>query len=223
MEGALSMIALVAVVVSAGAITVAAHFRKERVTELHSWAREHGWEYAEHDDPPLEGATLPDALLGHSPRVRHVLRGVRGRHRVVMFELTLVGGRRGGETVHRVVAVSTPGPGADLEIHRRDLARTVSFDGRGAPEEVRASFSAAFHVVGADAHFTRAVLDHATASWLLSDWRSRSFPLRFTGEHLLTWAPMGLDPARALTAADYLIALVERVPDQAWEHHTAGS
>lgn len=224
MEGALPLIALVTVVVSTGAIIVAAHFRKERVTELKAWAHEHGWEYVEQRSLPLEGATLPDALRGHDPRARHVLSGHRGRHPVTIFELTHTADRRGGETTtHRVVAVGTPGPGADLEIHRRDLARAVSFDGRGAPAQVEISFSGAFHTVGADEHFTRSVLDHETAAWLLSDCRSRSLPIRFTGDHILTWAPMRLDPDRALTAAGYLIDLVDRIPDRAWGGHSTGS
>ncbi len=59
--------------------------------------------------------------------------------------------------------------------------------------------------------------------WLLSDPRSRSFPVRFTGEHVLTWAVMRLDPDRALTAADYLIDLIDRVPAQAGGTHATGS
>lgn len=224
MEGALPMIALATVVVSAGAIIIAAHFRKERVSELNAWARAHGWEYVEQGSPPLEGVTLPDALRGHDPRARHVLTGHRGHHQVTAFELTHGPDRRGGETTtHRVVAVRTPGHGADLEIHRRDLARAVSFDGRGEPAQVEVSFSGAFRTVGADEHFTRAVLDHATAAWLLSDCRSRSLPIRFTGDHILTWAPMRLDPDRALTAADYLIDLVNRIPRRAWQPHTTGT
>lgn len=229
MEGALSLIALVVVVVSAGAITVAAHFRKERVTELKGWAGEHGWHYTEHHPRPLEEATLPLALRGKDPRVQHVLTGRRGAHLVTMFELThssSTAARRGtgrARHTHRVVAVHTPGPGADLEIRRRDLARTVSLDGRGGPEEVGRAFAEAFHTASSDDHFTRTVLDHDTVSWLLSDCRSRSLPVRFTGGHVMTWAAMRLDPDRALTAADYLIELVIRVPDQAWERNTTGS
>lgn len=228
MEGALSLIALVAVVVSAGAITVAAHFRKERVTELQSWARGHGWHYTEHHPRPLEEATLPVALHGPDPRVRHVLTGRRGAHLVTMFELTHSdpNARRGTgrpRRTRRVVAVHTPGPGADLEILRRDLARTVSLDASGGPEEVRRSFAEAFRTVGSDDRFTDAVLDHDTVSWLLADSRSRSFPVRFTGGHVLTWATLRLDPDRALAAADYLIELVSRVPARAWAHDTAGS
>ncbi|MEU3016820.1 hypothetical protein ABZ635_05415 [Nocardiopsis sp. NPDC007018] len=228
MEGALSLIALVAVVVSAGTITVAAHFRKERVAELQGWARAHGWHYTEHHPRPLEEATLPDALQGRNPRVRHVLTGRRGTHLVTMFELTHAApnARRGADgprRTHRVVAVRTPGLGADLEIRRRDLARSVSLDASGGPEEVSRSFDEAFYTNGTDAGFTNAVLDHATVSWLLSDCRSRSLPVRFTGGHAMTWTALRLDPDHALAAADYLTALVDRVPSRAWAHDTAGS
>jgi hypothetical protein len=229
MEGALSLIALVAVVVSAGVITVAAHFRKERVTELRHWADEHGWHYTEHHPRPLEEATLPPALRGRDPRVRHVLTGRRGAHLVTMYELShsapTPARRDTGRArhTHRVVAVHTPSSGAELEIRRRDLARTVSLDGRGGPEQVGRAFTEAFHTVSSDDRFARAVLDHGTVSWLLSDCRSRSLPVRFTGGHVMTWAAMRLDPDRALTAADYLIDLVSRVPDQAWERDTTGS
>ncbi|GHC91272.1 hypothetical protein GCM10007079_38440 [Nocardiopsis terrae] len=226
MEGALSLLALVTVVVSAGVITVAAHFRKERATELQAWAREHGWHYTEHHPSPLEDAVLPRAVQGPDTRARHVLTGRRGTHLTTMFEVTRstspVSRRGSGQErqTYRVVAVRTPGPGADLEIHRRDLARIVSLDGRGDPEEVGRAFSEAFRTVGTDDDFTRAVLGQDTVSWLLSDCRSRSLPVRFTGSHVLTWAAMHLDPDRALTAADYLIDLVDRIPAQAWERDT---
>lgn len=225
MEGALPMIALATVVVSAGVIIVTAHFRKERVTELRQWARRNGFDYAEHAPSPLADATLPRVLQGHAPRTRHVLTGRRGRHSIIMFELTHPTGRRGGgpTLTHRVVAVRTPGPGAELEIRRRDLARTVPFDERGTPEEIEKAFASAFHTIGGDERFTRSALGQSTISWLLSDFRSRSFPVRFTVGHALTWTPMRLDPDRALTAADYLIDLVDHVPSHAWACDTAGS
>jgi hypothetical protein len=34
---------------------------------------------------------------------------------------------------------------------------------------------------------------------------------------------MGLDPDRALTAADYLIELVNRIPARAWKRHSHGA
>lgn len=225
MEGALPMIALAAVVVSAGVIIVAAHFRKERVTELRQWAKRNGFDYAEHAASPLTDATLPRALQGHTARARHILTGQRGRHAIIMFELTHSTDRRGGGpgATHRIVAVRTPGPGADLEIRRRDLARTVAFDERGTPEEIEKAFASAFHTIGGDERFTRSALGPNTISWLLSDFRSRSFPVRFTGGHVLTWTPMRLDPDRALTAADYLIDLVDHVPSHAWAYDTADS
>ena len=226
MEGALPLIALVAVVVSAGVITVAAHFRQERVAELRGWAREHDWDYVEQHPSPLADVTLPEELRAPGVRARHVLTGRRGRHLVTLFELDRPSGRGGDGPAprpHRIVAVRAPGPGAELEIHRRDLSRTVSFDGRGEPEEIDRAFAGAFRTSGDDERFARAVLTRGTVAWLLSDCRSRSLPVRFSGGHVLTWAPMRLDPARALTAADYLIDLVDRIPGRAWELDTAGS
>jgi hypothetical protein len=226
MEGVLAVIALVAVVVSAGAITVAAHFRTERASGMRAWAREHGWHYTENHPRPLEDATLPRPVRGEHARAQHVLTGRRGQYLVTAFEHThsaSAPARRGtGRTRHtyRVVAVRTPGPGAELEIRRRDLARTVPHDGSG---DVDTAFASAFHTVGSDDEFTRSVLDRDTAAWLLADSRSRSLPVRFTGDYVLTWAPMGLDPDRALTAADYLIELVNRIPARAWKRHTHGA
>ncbi|MFJ9556580.1 hypothetical protein ACIRPH_22415 [Nocardiopsis sp. NPDC101807] len=212
MEGALPVIALVVVVVSAGAIAVAAHFRKERVAELRGWAREHGWTYTEHRPAPLGEAVLPRSTNGPHPRVQHVLSGRRGRHPVVIFEHTHKprDGAAGGRQTYRIVAVRTPGPNAELEIRRRDRL-TPSDD----------AFDRAFHAVG-DTGFARAVLDRAMTAWLLSDPRSRSLPVRFSGDYVLTWAAMRLDPNRSLTAADYLIDLVERIPAEAWKRHPAG-
>ncbi|CAL9569739.1 hypothetical protein SUDANB121_04839 [Nocardiopsis dassonvillei] len=213
MEGALPVLALVVVVVAAGAVAVSAHFRKERVVELRSWARTHGWTYAEHHPAPLGDAALPRPLGGRSPRFRHVLAGRHGGHRVVFFEHTPRPAARGAdEAVHtyRVVAVRTPGTDTDLEIRRRDDAAATA---------AGTDLERAFHVSGGDG-FARAALGPETVEWLLADPRSRSFPVRFTGEHVLTWAVLRLDPDRALTAADYLIDLIDRVPAQAWGTHT---
>ncbi|MCY9784921.1 hypothetical protein KIK06_13570 [Nocardiopsis sp. EMB25] len=224
MEGALSVIALVAVVVSAGAITVAAHFRKDRAAELRSWAHEHGWHYTDHHPRPLEDTVLPRAVHGQHARSQYVLTGRRGTHLVTAFEYTHAASasdRRGtGRSRHtyRIVAVRTPGPNAELEIRRRVVPRPVA-DGT---EPIDAVFDLTFHTAGSDTAFTRAVLDRATRAWLLADTRSRSLPVRFSGDHVLTWAPMRLDPDRALTAADYLIDLVNRVPTTAWHGRPTG-
>lgn len=225
MEGALPMIALATVVVSAGVIIVAAHFRKERVTELRQWAQRNGFGYVEHAPVPLADTALPRILQSHAPRARHLLTGRRGRHSVIMFELNHPADRRGGGAAlaHRVVAVRTPGPVANLEIRRRDLAHAVPFDERGTPEEVEKAFASAFHTIGGDERFTRNALGRNTISWMLADFRSRSFPVRFADGHVLTWTPMRLDPDRALTAADYLIDLVDRVPSHVWACDTADS
>lgn len=215
MEGALPVLALVVVVVTAGAVAVSAHFRKERVVELRSWAHAHGWTYAEHHPAPLGDAALPRPLGGRSPRFRHVLAGRHGGHSVTFFEHTPRPAARGadGDThTYRVVAVRTPGTDTDLEIRRREDAAAATGTG----------LEHAFQVSGGDG-FARAALDRETVEWLLSDPRSRSFPIRFTGEHVLTWAVMRLDPDRALTAAEYLIDLIDRLPAQAWRTHTTGS
>ncbi|PDP84694.1 hypothetical protein CQJ94_26900 [Glycomyces fuscus] len=213
MEGALSVIALVAVVMSAGTIAVAAHFRKERSTELRGWARERGWTYTEHLSSPLGEAVLPRSTLGPHPRAQHVLTGRRGQHLVVAFEQTHTAGRGADRVrrVHRVVAVRTPGPNAELQIlRRRD------------PDASDDDFAGAFHASGNDPAFTGTVLDGVVTKWLLTDPRSRSLPVRFSGDYVLTWAAMRLDPDRAVTAADYLIALVERVPAEAWKRRAPG-
>ena len=228
MEGAIAVIALVAVVVSAGAITVSAHFRKERSGELRGWAREHGWDYTENHPRPLADAALPRAVQGRNQRAQHVLTGHRGPHLVTAFEVTHTvapAARRATGQVrhtHRIVAVRTPARGADLEFRRRNLAYTGSSGNPSSPEETDRAFADAFHTVSDDDHFTRAILGHDTALWMLSDPRSRSFPVRFSGGHVLTWASMGLDPDRALTAADYLIDLLDRIPTHAWERNTTG-
>lgn len=213
MEGALSVIALVVVTLSAGTIAVAAHFRKERTVVLRAWAQEHGWTYTEHTARPLGEATLPLPTSGPRPRTQHVLTGLRGRHLVVAFEQTHTKGRGASRMrhAHRVVAVRVPGPSAELQIvRRRD---------REASED---TFDGAFRTVSEDPAFADAVLDGVVTRWLLADPRSRSLPVRFSGDYVLTWAAMRLDPDRALTAADYLIALVERIPARAWKRHAPG-
>ena len=212
MEGALPTIALVAVIMSAGAIAVAAHFRKERAAELRDWARTHGWTYTDHLPRPLGESTLPRSTLGPHSRSRHVLTGRRGRHPVIAFEQTHTVGRGADRDrrTHRIVAVRTPGHNADLQIlHKHDP---------NASEDV---FGDAFHAAGSDPEFTEAVLDGTVTTWMLGDPRSRSLPIRFSGDYVLTWAAMRLDPDRALTAADYLIDLVERIPVDAWKRRTS--
>ncbi|NYH51025.1 MULTISPECIES: hypothetical protein [Nocardiopsis] len=213
MEGALSVIALVAVVVSAGTVVVAAHFRKERTAELRSWAHTHGWTYTDHLPRPLGEATLPRSAVGPHPRAQHVLTGRRRQYPVVAFEQTHTMGKGTGRVrhTHRIVAVRTPGPGAELQIlRRRD---------RGASDD---TFDSTFHASGSDPAFTEAVLDGVVTKWLLADPRSRSLPVRFSGDYVLTWATMRLDPDRALTIADYLIDLVERIPAEAWKRRAPG-
>ncbi|WP_150236368.1 hypothetical protein [Nocardiopsis quinghaiensis] len=213
MEGALPVIALAAVVMSAGAVVVAAHFRKERTAELRSWARTHGWTYTDHLSRPLGEAALPRSTVGPHPRAEHVLTGRRGQYPVVAFEQTHTMGRGTGRVRHayRIVAVRTPGPNAELRILRR-RDRGISDD----------TFDSAFHASGNDPAFTGAVLDGVVTKWLLADPRSRSLPVHFSGDYVLTWAAMRLDPDRALTVADYLIDLVERIPDEAWKRRAPG-
>lgn len=212
MEGALSVIALATVVVSAGVITVAAHFRKGRTDELKAWARAHGWHYAESHPRPLEDAVLPRGTRGPRPRSQHVLTGRHGRHEVTAFEHSYAATprREMGKARHtyRIVAVRIPEASPDLEIRRR------------APDSGSA-FTGSFHADGSDSEFTRAILGRPLTSWLLSDPRSHSLPVRFSGSYVLTWAAMRLDPDRALTAANYLIELLERIPAEVWKRSTA--
>lgn len=220
MEGALSVIALVAVVVSAGVITVSAHFRKGRAGELRNWAHAHDWEYTESHSHPLRDTVLPRDTHGPRPRSQHVLTGRRGRHEVTFFEyshaLPTSTRRSAGKNRHtyRIVAVRLPVAGPDLEIRRR-------LPGGGTPgEDPGSAFTQAFRTDGSDNEFTRAALDQPLTSWLLSDPRTHSLPVRFSGSYVLTWVAMRLDPDRALTAADYLIDLLERVPDEVWKPST---
>lgn len=218
MEGVLPTIALVVVVVSVGAITVAAHFSRDRGGEFRAWAHEHGWTYTDRHPAPLGEAVLPTEPGVRRSRHQHVLDGRRGVHRVTAFEhvqnvpTTTEQGTTHVEHTYRVVAVRTPGIGTDLEIRRR--TPHAGADNEGAP------FGAAFQTSGGDSEFARSVLDGALTSWLLSDTRSRALPVRFTGGYVLTWAPMRLAPERALIAADYLIDLIERIPRQTWERRT---
>ncbi|MFV2195056.1 hypothetical protein [Nocardiopsis sp. LOL_012] len=216
MEGVLSAISLAAVVLAAAAIVFGAHFPQNRAAWLRAWARNHGWHYSEHRSAPLDGAHLPHAIGGRGGRSRHVLTGRRGGHEVTVFEHTHThpasapGDRRHRHT-YRIVAVRTPGPNAELEIRRRDPFRSTE-PGSG----LDAVFDETFHTSGSDIAFTRAVLRRRVTDWLLADPRSRSLPVRFSGDHVLTWATTRLDPDRALTAADYLIDLVGRVPPAVW-------
>lgn len=221
MEGVLPMIALVVVVVTVGAITVAAHFAKERVGELRAWARDNGWTYTDRHPAPLGEAALPTGPGVRRSRHQHVLTGSWGLYRVTAFEhvqaVPVAEGEGSGhvEHVHRVVAVRTPGVGGDLEIRRR-----APHAGAAEGPAEAGPFGTAFDTSGGDSEFARSVLDGDLASWLLADPRSRSLPVRFTGGYVLTWAPMRLDPDRALLAADYLIDLLEHIPHQTWERCT---
>ncbi|MBE2998965.1 hypothetical protein IDM40_09670 [Nocardiopsis sp. HNM0947] len=217
MEGVLPTIALVVVVVTVGAITVAAHFGKDRVGELRAWARDNGWTYTDRHPAPLGDAVVPTEPGVRRSRHQHVLTGSWGLYRVTAFEhvqtvaVTTERGTGHAEHVHRVVAVRTPGVGTDLEIRRRAPHPGAA---EGAP------FGTAFDTSGGDSDFARSVLDGDLTAWLLADPRSRSLPVRFTGGYVLTWAPMQLDPERALLAADYLIDLLEHIPRQTWERCT---
>ncbi|MBB6119223.1 hypothetical protein [Nocardiopsis algeriensis] len=216
MEGTLSVVALVAVVASAGAITFSSHFRQERAAEIRSWARERGWSYAASRTWQPARAALPLGP-GGDPVLSHVLTGRHRSREVTAFEFTrsAPGSSRGTGEASRptycAVAVRAPGPCPDLRIHHR---------GPADPGPAATAFERAFASSGGDPDFTRAVLSSGTVAWLLADPRSRSLPVRFSGEYVFTWTSMRLRPRRVLTAADYLVELVDHIPAEAWQRRS---
>ncbi|RZS37879.1 hypothetical protein EV193_105439 [Herbihabitans rhizosphaerae] len=74
-----------------------------------------------------------------------------------------------------------------------------------------------------DSEFARSVLTDEVMGFLLEDQRAMEYdwPFRFEGNNLYTWHPRPdhMDVMEILGTADYLIDIIERIPEHVWGGH----
>ncbi len=220
MEVALLLVGIVALGAVVGLVGRARH--RSRASELQAWAASHGWGYVERD------AALGERFLGepfgrgYARTGVHVLTGEHRGHRVLAFEYrfrepsgTLGQSRRTIGYRYPAVAVPTPAPRPVLQVGREHpgtrILSAIGLDDWQLGDE---AFDRAFRVRMADAAFARDVLHPLMVQWLLAD--GRSLPFRFERADLVCWQRGGLRPERALGMADYLVDVLDRVPQGGW-------
>ncbi|GAB3476880.1 hypothetical protein [Nocardiopsis coralliicola] len=222
----LVVIATVAIAVIAMAASSAA--LDKRIKELTAWADEHGWRFEERR-PDLVGYFSGTPFdKGSNPTAGLALTGTHRGHRVLAYEHTYTTVQSTGQTTTRkthrfhITALATPVSTPTLQIKEEHFGHTLLnlvglHDLRLGDDD----FDRAFRIETTDDDFTRAVLDADLRAWLLATPAAGHLPLRFTGDHLITWEATRLHPDRVRTVADRLADLLERIPDTAWEQAKA--
>lgn len=214
-------IALVVVLMS-----VAQNRHEKRVKELSEWAEQRGWRYDE------ERADLVDHFVGKpfvkqasGPKAQHVLSGTHRGRRVLGYEYRYTTSSYNGTTttstthIFRIVAVAVPNSTPVLEVREEHLGhKLLEIVGVHDLQLGHSLFDETFKIEADDDDFARSVLAPEVMEWILDEPVGRRVPFRFTGDHLLTWESIGLDPGVAVETADFLIDLLERIPERAWEN-----
>ncbi|WP_046469251.1 type III secretion system chaperone family protein [Allosalinactinospora lopnorensis] len=206
---------------------MAAGAHSKKVKELTAWAGRHGWRYDERR-PDLVDHFPGDPFDrgGSSRSADHVLSGSHRGHRVLLYEHRYTKRSHNGQSTtstthrHRIAAVATPAPTPVLEIKEQHFGHVLlNLIGMHDLRIGDPRFDDAFRVTADDDDFARSVLSEELRTWLLAQPPGRRVPLRFTGDHLVTWESIRLDPDYALEAADHLIDVLERIPVGVWEQH----
>lgn len=214
-----------AVVAAVGALVFAGSAaERRRAAALAAWAGREGWRY-DGERPELADRFEGEPFVaGRSDaRARHVLCAESRGRRVLAFEYAYSASHHEGRRTlttrhtHTVVAV-TVRPGTPvLEVRPRTPGGVAP--GAAGLHDLRSgetAFDSLFHVATADDRFARAVLDGGVRAWL-SEGGAGAVPLRFGGDRLLSWTEGELDADRVVERAESMVALLERVPDAAWE------
>jgi hypothetical protein len=215
---------LVALVIVGGIALVIAyrqHREHRRTALLRAWAGEQGWTYTSVDRDRIrryEGE--PFSRDGHA---RHVLAGEHRGRQVFAFEYRRRGQGGPGASLspvthhYQVVAVATPSACPRLEVTREHVGhRLLGAVGVHDLQLGHTEWDATYRVRTDDDDFTRRLLNEDLMRWMLADRRAGMRAVRFDSGDLLTWHEQGLDPRSVLREADYLIDLLERCPDRAW-------
>lgn len=135
-----------------------------------------------------------------------VTRALRGPRDAIAFEYAV-----SPDSAFTVVAIGLPAVRPVLEVRRADPGTMAGLD-MGDP-----AFAAALVVESDNPAFAHDVLQPDTMRWLMVDARSAYYPVRLEGASALTWGRHPLEPARVAQMADYLGALVSRIPAFVWQ------
>lgn len=165
-----------------------------------AWAQRHGWRYAATEHSMVK-RWRGEPFNGHGG-AEDVVHGVHRGRNVVMFTYSYAeaGVVMNSENYFNIVVVTLGVPRPWFQLVPKESPRSQQF------------FDV-FDVRTENNQFSNALLQSGLGDWMLSDPRARRHSIRFEGSELLAWAGGGLDEDEGLETANYLIDLVERIPD----------
>jgi hypothetical protein len=189
-------------------------------------AHERGWSFTGEDNRLLERYRPSSGLHLYRPGhaapftsaeslVANVVSGGRRGWPVLAFEYYYVAK---GERRYRVVAIplSVSTPRLEVRSWRRYGTRTLRrIAGTRRLRLGDAEFDRAFLVHTDAPGFARAVLTPDVR-------RIVDLPVKFEDGEIFTYQELSADPDGHLDLADYLIDILERVPEEAWRHPPPG-
>lgn len=192
---------------------------------LGDWARKYNWSYKRRDDRWADHFRgLPHFSENDGKQAWHILRGGHRGRRVDAFHYFWVrdkpDGRFGRDRhefhKYKVVNVLTPKEQPTLTV-RKEL-----WDSRFDLDVESVEFNKTFRVKvdRDDRTFAREVLHPGMTEFLLADERATTlgWPFRFERGDLYTWEEWDrpLDMRVVMQKADFLIDILERVPESVW-------
>lgn len=192
---------------------------------LGDWARQYNWSYIMRDDNWADHfAGLPGRVVNKGTEAWHILRGGHRDRRVDAFHYIYKTERKDRDNrvhveIHKymVVNVLTPAQRPTLTVSKE------MWDSRFDLDLESEAFNRTFKVKvdSDDAKFAYDIVHPRMMEHLLADSRATNlgWPFRFERGDLYTWEkwPGDLDMAVVMAKADYLIDVLERVPDFVWK------
>jgi hypothetical protein len=192
---------------------------------LGDWARQYNWSYVMRDDNWAHQFTgLPGFTMNDGKEAWHVLRGGHRDRRVDAFHYFYLKKHRDKDNrlrieSHRymVVNVILPKECPTLTVSREMWDSKFDLD----LESIEFNKKFKVKVDRDDAKFAYDILHPRMMEHLLADQRATewSWPFRFERGDFYTWEewPRDLDMAVVMQKADYLIDVLDRVPDFVWK------
>jgi hypothetical protein len=192
---------------------------------LDAWARQYNWSYVPRDDGWADHFRgLPGSMVNDGKEAWHILRGGHRDRRVDAFHYFYLTKTRDKDhririQTHRymVVNVLLPKEAPTLTVSREMWDSKFDLD----LESIEFNKRFKVKVDRDDAKFAYDVLHPRMMEHLLADQRAAEYgwPFRFERGDLYTWEewPRDLDMAVAMHKADYLIDILDKVPDFVWK------
>lgn len=192
---------------------------------LGDWARQYNWEYTRRDDHWAHHFRgLPGFEMNDGKEAWHILRGGHRDRRVDAFHYFYKKERKDSDgRVHvdfhkyMVVNVLIPAERPTLTVSKEMWDSKFDLD----LESIEFNKTFKVKVDRDDAKFAYDVLHPRMMEHLLADQRATEWgwPFRFERGDLYTWEkwPRELDMAVVMHKADFLIDILERVPEWVWK------